>query len=153
MSADLCHAAVDANALIHAARCSGDGSFVLLAHVSSGCSAFFIDHPIDHVPGLVFTSMMRQGALVISHLYLGVPRSWSFLLERIEMRFLQFAPSSASLALRVDLRACRLRRQFMRVELEADVLANDRCVARGQMEFRAYTPDGARRVRRAIAEK
>ena len=53
--------------------------------------AFFFEHPLDHIPGLMLVEAARQAATAASHLYYGVPADSVFVLRDMAVDFAVFA--------------------------------------------------------------
>lgn len=52
---------------------------------------FFLDHPIDHVPGLMILEAIRQVGTAICHIFLNVPLGRKFILYNINSQFFKLA--------------------------------------------------------------
>ncbi|HSY49709.1 MAG TPA: AfsA-related hotdog domain-containing protein [Thermoanaerobaculia bacterium] len=53
--------------------------------------AFFFEHPLDHIPGLMLVEAGRQAATAASHIYYGVPAGSVFILRDLAVDFTAFA--------------------------------------------------------------
>ena len=53
--------------------------------------AFFFEHPLDHVPGMMFTEAGRQVGIAISHLFLNIPFGTQFISREFRIWFDAFA--------------------------------------------------------------
>lgn len=59
---------------------------------------FFFEHPLDHVPGLMLIEGTRQVGTAISHLFYDVPFDLAFILNRLDVRFTNFAELTSPVA-------------------------------------------------------
>ena len=48
---------------------------------------FFFEHPLDHIPGMMFLEAGRQLGIAASHLFLGVPFGTQFISREFVIRF------------------------------------------------------------------
>ncbi len=48
---------------------------------------YFFDHPLDHVPGMLFMEAGRQMGLALSHLFMDVPAGSQFISRDFRIRF------------------------------------------------------------------
>lgn len=62
--------------------------------------AFFFEHPLDHVPGLMMIEATRQSGTAISHRFYDVPHDLVFVLNSLEVTFEHFAELHAPLSVR-----------------------------------------------------
>ncbi|WP_017231734.1 AfsA-related hotdog domain-containing protein [Pandoraea sp. B-6] len=62
--------------------------------------AFFFEHPLDHVPGLMMIEATRQTGTAISHRFYEVPHDLIFVLNSLEVTFEHFAELHAPLSVR-----------------------------------------------------
>lgn len=53
--------------------------------------AFFFEHALDHVPGLMLMEAGRQVGTAVTHLFYDVPLDSSLVLSSLEARFTRFA--------------------------------------------------------------
>lgn len=77
--------------------------------------AFFFEHPIDHVPGLMLIEATRQTGTAISHQFYGVASGMAFVLNSFEVTFSHFAELSALLTVRFEI----VDKQYRRDQLGA----------------------------------
>jgi len=52
---------------------------------------FFFEHALDHVPGLMLIEGVRQVGTAISHMFYDVPFDLTFILNWLEVKFVDFA--------------------------------------------------------------
>ncbi|WP_374627017.1 AfsA-related hotdog domain-containing protein [Pandoraea sp.] len=62
--------------------------------------AFFFEHPLDHVPGLMMIEATRQAGTAISHRFYEVPHDLVFVLNSLDVAFDRFAELHAPLSVR-----------------------------------------------------
>ena len=77
--------------------------------------AFFFEHPLDHVPGLMLIEAGRQAAIAIAHLYLGVSHDTVFIVNKLNTEFKTFAELDKPLFLIGTIRD----KQYLNGELHA----------------------------------
>ncbi len=90
---ELVHKKQKENVLIsHLERVDGGTADEFLAsyHIDPA-QAFFFEHSVKHVPGLMLVEASRQTAEAISHLYFDVPMDSGFILSELNCQFTRFA--------------------------------------------------------------
>lgn len=87
-----CHQRLPHNALISRVRIiSEDRVFTeLQCKFETEKLAFFYDHEIDHLPGMLEASAHRQASLVLAHLIYGVPIDWIALLDWMQLKLFNY---------------------------------------------------------------
>lgn len=68
-----------------------DGNTHLARMLVDANHAFFFEHAIDHIPGLMFVEAARQLAVAVAHLDFHVPFGSPFVLNDLSARFVSFA--------------------------------------------------------------
>lgn len=99
ITAELVHKKEKENVLIsHLERVDGGTADEFLAsyHIDPA-QAFFFEHSVKHVPGLMLIEASRQTAEAISHLYFDVPMDSGFILSELNCQFSRFAELSEPL--------------------------------------------------------
>ena len=61
---------------------------------------FFFEHPLDHIPGMMFTEAGRQMGTAIPHLFLNVPFGTIFISKEFNIRFDAFAELEEPITIR-----------------------------------------------------
>jgi hypothetical protein len=72
--------------------------------------AFFYEHPLDHVPGLLLVEAVRQMGTAVTHLYYGAATDSAFVLNDMDIKFTQFAEHDARLQIRMRIHDVQWRR-------------------------------------------
>ncbi|WP_394821600.1 AfsA-related hotdog domain-containing protein [Pendulispora albinea] len=63
--------------------------------------AFFFEHPLDHVPGLMLVEAVRQMGTAVSHIYYGAPKGSVFVLNDMRIVFSSFGELNEPLFMRM----------------------------------------------------
>ena len=58
---------------------------------------FFFEHEVDHIPGLFIIEFARQASMAASHLFLDIPLSSVFIMERLDSNFISIPEKTHSL--------------------------------------------------------
>ena len=87
-----CHARLPQNTLVTKVRYISEDrvSTEVLHKVNPKELIFFFDHPIDHLPGMLMASAIRQACLAVSHLIYEVPLDFVEVIDWMNLRFLNY---------------------------------------------------------------
>lgn len=90
----------------------GCDCFIATLHIDPN-HAFFFEHPLDHVPGLMLIEATRQVGTAISHRFYEVSHDLAFVLNSLDVVFEHFAELHAPLSVRFVIVAKTYRREHL----------------------------------------
>lgn len=132
-----CHKTLKQNALIRSARSCSENRYELQAAVDYEQENFFFDHEILHIPGMLISCMLRQGILVIAHLFYDVPYSHRFILDEVHMNFSKLVPREATVLMDCSCSNIKQRNEVLRgITCAAKFKHDNDLVAQGVIRVR-----------------
>ena len=132
-----CHKSLEQNALIRSARACDEHRYELLAAVDYEKENFFFDHDIPHIPGMLISCMLRQGVVVIAHLFYDLPYTHRFILDEIHMHFSKLVLRDATVVMECSCSDIKQRRNVLRgITCAVDFKHNDEVIASGSISVR-----------------
>ena len=63
---------------------------------------FFFEHPLDHIPGMMFVEAGRQAGIACSHLFLEIPFGTQFISKGCNVRFVDFGETHRPVSMRTQ---------------------------------------------------
>ena len=110
--------------------------------------AFFFEHPLDHVPGMMFTEAGRQVGIAISHLFLNVPFGTQFISREFRIWFDSFADLTDPIIVRSRFRDKHFRHGALsEATSQGEFLQNGKVVCRMEGDWKMYPGDIYERFR------
>jgi hypothetical protein len=109
---------------------------------------FFFEHPLDHVPGMMFTEAGRQVGIAISHLFLGVPFGTQFISREYKVFFESFAELIEPITIRARFNnKCYRQGAFSEAILQGEFFQCGKVVTSMEGDWRMYSPEIYQRYR------
>ena len=143
----LCHKSEQRNAFITEATRIGSNSYSLEAKVDHIAEGFFFDHEIDHLPGMLSSCIIRQGSLVVCHLFENVGFDKKFVLTDVTTKFTAWAELNSPVTVRCYLTEKKYRDGLAEANFIADLYQNDKKVAEGNARLKIYPKDVYKKLR------
>lgn len=71
---------------------------------------FFFEHPLDHIPGMMFVEAGRQAGIACSHLFLEIPFDTQFISKGCNVQFVDFGETKQPVKMRTRFKDTILRK-------------------------------------------
>ena len=109
---------------------------------------FFFEHPLDHVPGMMFTEAGRQVGIALSHLFLNVPFGTQFISREFKIRFEALADLAEPITIRFRFsNKCYRHGALSEAILRGEFIQGGKIVTTMEGDWRMYPFEIYRRFR------
>jgi 2-oxo-3-(phosphooxy)propyl 3-oxoalkanoate synthase len=114
--------------------------------------AFFFEHVLDHVPGLMLMEAGRQVGIAVTHLFYDVPLEAAFVLGSLEVKFTRFAELGPPLFFLINLSDKQYRQERLsKLTARCEWLQNDQSLGQMSGRWSIYEREFFTRLRAAAS--
>jgi hypothetical protein len=100
---------------------------------------FFFEHPLDHIPGMMFVEAGRQAGIACSHLFLGIPFDTQFISRGCNVQFVDFGETHRPVKMRTRFKDTVHRKgTILEAHLETEFYQQERLVCSMTGDWKMY---------------
>jgi hypothetical protein len=144
-----CHQRLPENTLVSKLRImskdKADGE--LLMKFEPEKLIFFFDHEIDHLPGMLEASALRQCALALAHLVYDVPMDYIVILDWINIKLYNYGELNTETIVKSKLIDIKKEKNRITIVLEGLMMQKGYPIMRMKGALIAFTPQFAAKIR------